>query len=237
MLADTNQTYFQSIVEHLPEYVFWKNEQLLYQGCNKRVAEYLSLSTPEKIVGKSDYDFGWNVERIARLHEVDKKILALGLSITVEDIIPKSDGTERIMLTSKSPLYDVERKIIGILGVSADITELKKSEEILNRANDKTKSDERPFRLQDVLKSIKAKKYFLTGEYEDIYLTKRQAECAYCLANGKTVKETGKLLGLSYRTIEFYLENVKVKLGVNTRSELISKLIEGRFLEAIKKTL
>ncbi|MDP3560722.1 MAG: hypothetical protein Q8R83_00910 [Legionellaceae bacterium] len=60
----TNQMYLQSIIENLPEYVYWKDKNYLYQGCNNHVAELLKLDSPGSIIGKSDNDFGWDQENI-----------------------------------------------------------------------------------------------------------------------------------------------------------------------------
>lgn len=141
-----NQTYIQSIIEGLPEYIYWKDVKRVYRGCNRRVSEYLNLESPKDIIGKSDYDFNWNQERIDELHRIDNLILQ-GVSNVIEDKVPRENDTDRIMLTNKSPLYDSEGNIIGILGLSTDITELKETQKDLEIAKNhaemanKAKSD------------------------------------------------------------------------------------------------
>src|SRR4029078_1983764 len=58
------------------------------------------------------------------------------------------------------------------------------------------------------------------------YLTKREAEIAYYLVLGKTAKQIGTHLQLSQRTIEKHVENIKLKMRVTSKPELIEKLIE-----------
>ena len=55
-------------------------------------------------------------------------------------------------------------------------------------------------------------------------LTDRQIECCRLLLNGKTAKETAGMLELSTRTVEYYLNNVKVKMNCKNKAELIAKL-------------
>lgn len=56
-------------------------------------------------------------------------------------------------------------------------------------------------------------------------LTQRQMDVLFLLTRGKTAKETAIKLGLSHRTIENHLANLKVKMNVSSRSELIEKSI------------
>ena len=128
-----SQMYLQTIIENLPEYVYWKDVNFVYQGCNKLVSEYLNLKSPKDIIGKTDNDFGWSPDRVSFLRESDESIILSGKKNTTEDIIPLNN-TPRIMLSTKAPLYDNLGKIMGIIGVSVDITEQKNMEEGLKKA-------------------------------------------------------------------------------------------------------
>ena len=118
-----SQICLKNIMENLPQYVYWKDRNLVYQGCNNHVAQYLGLNSPLEIVGKTDNDFNWDEARIKFLHQIDTAILQEGITNVVEDVIPKEDGSARIMLSSKAPLRNESNEIVGILGVSFDITD------------------------------------------------------------------------------------------------------------------
>ena len=137
--ANTSKIYLKKIVESLPEYIYWKDENLVYQGCNKHVAEYLGLKSPDEVVGKTDRDFGWDESRIKTLHDIDREIIEQDKKVIVEDVIPKADGSQRIMLTNKVPLHDERGIAIGLLGISYDVTEIKQAE--LELAQAKTKAE------------------------------------------------------------------------------------------------
>ena len=66
--------------------------------------------------------------------------------------------------------------------------------------------------------------YYLGGEFADLYLTKREAETFYYLVQGQTIPEVGRSLDLSARTVEFYVKNMKLKIGVKSKKELLDKL-------------
>lgn len=56
-------------------------------------------------------------------------------------------------------------------------------------------------------------------------LSNRQHECCELIMKGYTTKEIAANMGLSARTVEYYLNNVKVKLGCKNKTELLVKLI------------
>lgn len=57
-------------------------------------------------------------------------------------------------------------------------------------------------------------------------LSLREKECLTWVIRGKTASEIAHILGLSKRTIESYMINIKNKLGAASKSELIGKVID-----------
>ena len=58
-----------------------------------------------------------------------------------------------------------------------------------------------------------------------VYFSPRELECAELLIKGATVSKIAEQLMLSPRTIEFYLNNMKAKVGCKTKTELIEFLL------------
>ena len=65
-------------------------------------------------------------------------------------------------------------------------------------------------------------------------LSKQQNKCLYYLAQGMTMKQIASTLKLSPKTVEHYLETVKLKLKCQSRSELVAYAIEMGFLEGAR---
>jgi len=63
----------------------------------------------------------------------------------------------------------------------------------------------------------------------DIQLTKRQSEVLFYLLKGKAIKQIARILKISNRTADGYLEQLRVKFAVHTKQELIIKAIRGGF--------
>jgi DNA-binding NarL/FixJ family response regulator len=61
-------------------------------------------------------------------------------------------------------------------------------------------------------------------------LNEREIEVLTWVARGKTSAEIAIILGLAKRTVDFHLENARVKLGVRTRTEAVIKAAFGRLI-------
>ncbi len=61
----------------------------------------------------------------------------------------------------------------------------------------------------------------MTKESKKVSLTERQLQCAEYLLQGKTAREIAEILGLSRRTIEYYIGNIKCKLECKNKVELV----------------
>ena len=77
----------------------------------------------------------------------------------------------------------------------------------------------------------KMDKFYLLDVSDDLYLTPKQAEVATYLVVGATAKQCARQLGISYRTVETYIEEIKQKifqfLGINlSKGELAEFLIK-----------
>lgn len=75
--------------------------------------------------------------------------------------------------------------------------------------------------------------YYLGEEYPGIYFTEREVQCLQYLLAGHTLMSTAELLDLSARTIEFYVRNMRMKIGAATKVDLLEKIKEIDFMERI----
>ena len=121
--------YLTYIINNLPHFIFWKDKNSIFQGCNKIFAESVHLTFPSEVVGKSDYEMPWTREESELYIQDDQQIITTGKpKLGYEEYQHQTDGTEKIMLVSKVPMYDGSHNIIGILGIYTDITERKRFE-------------------------------------------------------------------------------------------------------------
>jgi DNA-binding response OmpR family regulator len=64
-----------------------------------------------------------------------------------------------------------------------------------------------------------------------VELNDREVETLTWAARGKTSAEIGQILGLSKRTVDFHVDNARIKLGVATRIQAAIKATTGKLIE------
>ena len=65
----TNLDLLQLVMNNIPQAVFWKDRDLVYLGCNQAFADDAGFSSPEEIIGKTDFDMPWKDQ--AELYRAD----------------------------------------------------------------------------------------------------------------------------------------------------------------------
>lgn len=127
------RSYVDTIINNLPGAVYWKDRYGRYMGCNKIVAEMAGFSSPEDVIGKTDYDLCW-YEFADEWRALDRKVVEEGLTFVREEKAKLSTGKIITELTFKTPLKNKENEIIGVIGTSLDISERKEMEAALDES-------------------------------------------------------------------------------------------------------
>jgi len=89
-------------------------------------------------------------------------------------------------------------------------------------------------KIERFLQKSMVKKLFIDSS---VYITNKEAVCLLNLIQGKTAKQTAKELGISYRTVETHLHNVKNKLNCHDKQKLIQLLLDKNFNSVINSAL
>ncbi len=116
------------VMDSIPQFIFWKDCNSVYLGCNENFARVAGLKSASEIVGKTDYDLAWEKEQADAFVEVDKKVIISGKPLF--HVIRKqlqADGKYAWYDTNKVPIHNSHGDIIGVLGTYEDITERKRA--------------------------------------------------------------------------------------------------------------
>ncbi len=125
------ETETAKLLDNLPGYVFLQNTEGVYITANQAYCQLLGRSLVE-IVGKTDYDL-LPPAHADRIHAEDAQMLATGEAMSVGEVEINQGAHRLTVFTRKVPLRDRAGAIIGLLGLSVDVTERKTIEEILRR--------------------------------------------------------------------------------------------------------
>jgi PAS domain S-box-containing protein len=126
------ESYLSAIIENQPGLLWMKDLDGKFLAVNAKFAKSCGLDDPELLVGKTDFDI-WPQALAAGYVADDNKVIQSGKPFMVEE--PISDkGDVRWFETFKAPIKDTQGTVIGTTGYSRDITERKRMEEELQKA-------------------------------------------------------------------------------------------------------
>jgi len=119
--SGTNQQAFlEALMDSIPDLIFYKDQQSVYLGCNTAFADFVGTHK-DFIIGKTDLDlFPKDVADFFR--EKDQAMLASGKAGRNEEWVDFPDGSRVLLDTLKTPYYSPDGKLIGLIGISRDIT-------------------------------------------------------------------------------------------------------------------
>jgi PAS domain S-box-containing protein len=126
------RSQFESLLQAIPDVVYIKDEA----GRNRVVNDaFLRLAgrTSEDVIGLTDDEI-LPPDLSAKCRESDERAIRERSAVRLEEKSIGPDGAARYYETIKAPIFGEEEKIIGLVGVSRDITERKRMEEALRKS-------------------------------------------------------------------------------------------------------
>ena len=131
----------RTIIDHLPSRIFVKDTASRYLLNNQAHLDMLGVRAQAEAVGRTTLDF-FSGKRGEQALADDQKIFDGGPPIIAEERSNlEGEGQVRWSLTTKVPLLDLQGKIIGIVGISHDITRRKLAEQELERRTAEMEAD------------------------------------------------------------------------------------------------
>ena len=135
---DRSAEFLQIVLDNIPQYIFWKDRNSVYLGCNRRWAEMAGIGVPNDVVGITDNDLPWTQEQKDWYLECDRRVMETDTPmLRIKQSQRQADGRLSWRETSKLPLHDADGNVIGLLGTIEDITERKIAEDLLKQSEKK----------------------------------------------------------------------------------------------------
>lgn len=137
-----SESHLRTLVNTIPDLIWLKDANGVYLSCNPMFERFFGANEDD-IIGKTDYDY---VDRKMAdfFRKNDKKAMAAGKPTRNEEWVTFADDGHRAFLeTIKTPLYDTDGTLLGILGIGRDITERKHAEVELIAAKERAEESDR----------------------------------------------------------------------------------------------
>jgi len=201
----------------LPFNVCFMNTGSELLNMSEAMVEAFNFSSEKATVGKTPLDLIPNIFA-NRLIANNKNVMQVNKIKIIEENAILDGGNYMQCISVKSPWYDDNNKIAGIFccAISLSQQDLDVSLPMIAKLG-----------LFDSSRLNSKNTYILPGsKIAGIYLSQREMQCLQLCMRRKTAKETANILGLSHRTIEYYLRNIMQKLKVTSKRELIDKAMD-----------
>ena len=217
------------LIETIPDMIWLKDSEGVYITCNPRFEKFFG-ATEAEIKGKTDYDF-MPKDLADFFRKKDKEaLIADKPTSNLEWVTFADDGHQEYLETIKTPMYDSQGNLIGVLGIARDITEKYRQEELLKEKDLIFRSLLENSPIYIFFKDQNIKALHLSRNYEEMLglpldkiigkdmndlfpsdLAKNMIEDdKQILTEGKLVQIDEELNGKYYTTIKFPIKN-----GVN----------------------
>ncbi len=130
----TEQRLLNNLITATPDHIYFKDRESRFTRINEGFARRHGLSDPSAALGKTDFDI-FGDQHARQAYEDEQRIIATGEPlINQEEREDWRDGRITWVSSTKMPLRDNTGKIVGIMGISRDITARKQAEQQLAEA-------------------------------------------------------------------------------------------------------
>ena len=117
-----------TFMEHTPDHVYFKDDKSRFIRVSRALALSFGLDTASDAIGRTDFDF-FGEEHARKAFADEQQLMQTGDAlVSIEEREIREGGAETWVSTTKVPLRDRAGRIVGMFGISRDITERKLSE-------------------------------------------------------------------------------------------------------------
>lgn len=131
---DFNSLVFNQIMKSSSSHMYWKDVNGVFLGANSQQARFLKFKKVSSLLGKTDFDL-LPFEEAKKVRDNDAQVINEKKSLTFEEN-GRYKGKIHTFLSYKNPLMDESGEVVGILGISLDISKQKHYEQELINKNE-----------------------------------------------------------------------------------------------------
>ncbi len=116
----------QPLIDIIPDYIYVKDKDSRFTLVNLATAQLMSGGSPNMLIGKTDFEF-YPEQLAQKFYEDEQELFTSGQELVSqeEEVVDFSTKKKRLISTTKVPVTDGKGEIIGLFGISRDITALR----------------------------------------------------------------------------------------------------------------
>ena len=126
----------EAIFDALPDPVFVKDRDCRIVFGNRALTELFGTSSSEDLSGKTSAEL-FRSESAEKVYEDDRQVMTSGCARTYEETVVLANGKMRTYITTKTPYRDAQGRIIGLIGISKDVSKRKLAEDRLKASEER----------------------------------------------------------------------------------------------------
>jgi len=111
----------RDLMDFIPDVIYFKDKKGRFVMVNQAHARGLGVK-PEALIGKTDFDL-FSKNRAKKMVQDDARVMNTGKPIIDKvERATRPDGVDNYVSTTKIPRYDHKGRVIGLIGITRDIT-------------------------------------------------------------------------------------------------------------------
>ena len=130
------QYFMRALMDNLPDHIYFKDTHSRFIRISKSQSDRFGLSDPAQAVGKTDFDF-FTEEHARPAYEDEQRIIRTGRADDAGRIGDMAGPARYMGIDDQTALRDEAGNIVGVFGISREITERKRAEEALKESQER----------------------------------------------------------------------------------------------------
>lgn len=221
---------YEKVIHQMPGFIGIHDMQSKIVLVNQSAAKIMGFKSADEVPGTRYADMKCKASEDEESFEAQDKLIFSGKKKKVSFLSyhQYTDGW-KLILGEKSPLINEDKILVGLMSYWSDIIKYNLvdiSRFLINSTRKFTNLNDKKFT------------YLIEDSIDEQYcLSNRQLECLFFLIRGKSDKEIAKILHLSPRTVESYINEIKLKMNCLTRSQATEKAINEGMLNVLPDSI
>ncbi len=118
----SSEEKLKAVINSIPDALYYKGIDGSYIGCNFAFSTFVGLAE-DKIIGKTDAQL-FSEERQAEIQNTDKEVFENKATVVTDEVIVLNNRNNIYLSTIKAPFFDADGQLVGLVGISRDISNI-----------------------------------------------------------------------------------------------------------------